>query len=210
MKGTRSVLARAVTFAVVAVAVLIQARPARAHCDTMGGPVVAAARVALESGDVTPVLKWVKPAAEGEIKAAFTRAVAVRALGPQARDLADAYFFEALVRIHRDGEGAPYTGLKPAGAVEPAVAMADEALASGTVSRLGDALGAEVAEGIRQRFARAYEARKVADTSVQAGREFVEAYVQFTHFVERLHLDATAGDPAHVVAAGGAATAHGH
>ncbi len=210
MKGTRSVLARAVTFAVVAVAVLIQARPARAHCDTMGGPVVAAARVALESGDVTPVLKWVKPAAEGEIKAAFTRAVAVRALGPQARDLADAYFFEALVRIHRDGEGAPYTGLKPAGAVEPAVAMADEALASGTVSRLGDALGAEVAEGIRRHFGRAYEARKVADTSVQAGREFVEAYVQFTHFVERLHLDATAGDPAHVVAAGGAATAHGH
>jgi hypothetical protein len=30
-----------------------------AHCDTLDGPVVAAARQALQQRDVTPVLKWV-------------------------------------------------------------------------------------------------------------------------------------------------------
>ena len=167
-------------------------RPAHAHCDTADGPVVAAAKVALAKGDVTPVLKWVKPEAEPEIKAAFARALAVRGKGAEAQALADEYFFENLVRIHRAGEGAPYTGILPAGSpVDPAVALADQALASGNVDGLVKALTHHVDEGIRERFARAAAARRQADTSVPAGREFVDAYVEFTHFVERLHTDAT-------------------
>ena len=42
---------------------------ARAHCDTMDGPVVKDAKAALEKGDVTPVLKWVAKDAEPEIRA---------------------------------------------------------------------------------------------------------------------------------------------
>ena len=81
-----------------------------AHCDTMDGPVVAAARVALEKGDIAPVLKWVKPEREKEIRAAFARTLSVRAGGPEAKELADMYFFETLVRVHRAGEGAPLHG----------------------------------------------------------------------------------------------------
>ncbi len=36
-----------------------------------------------------------------------------------------------------------------------------------------------------------------ADKNVEAGREFVEAYVIFTHYVERLHDDASAGGAHH-------------
>ena len=46
-------------------------------------------------------------------------------------------------------------------------------------------------KGIRERFTKAKEAKKHSDQSIEAGREFVEAYVQFTHYVERLHLDST-------------------
>ncbi|MFZ1438146.1 MAG: DUF6448 family protein [Candidatus Microthrix subdominans] len=100
------------SFVVTAVlGAILAARPVLAHCDTADGPVVAAAKVALEKGDITPVLKWVKPAAESEIRAAFTRALAVRQKGPDAQALADQFFFENLVRIHRAGEGAPYTGI---------------------------------------------------------------------------------------------------
>jgi hypothetical protein len=159
--------------------------------------VVAAAEIALERGDVTPALKWIRPEHEGEIRAVFAHVLAVRQLGPEARDMADRYLFETLVRIHREGEGAPYTGLKPAGAVDPAVAMADQALEDGSVDRLVDALSGHVAAGIRERYARATEARKHADDSVEAGREFVEAYVQFTHYVEGLHLLATSESAHH-------------
>ncbi len=171
---------------------ILAAPPAAAHCDTADGPVVAAARMALEKGDITPVLKWVKPAAELEIRAAFILALAVRGKGPEARALADQYLFENLVRIHRAGEGAPYTGVQPSGTpVEPAVALADEALANGNVDKLVKGITHRVEEGIRERFARAAATRKRADVSVAAGREFVETYVEFTHYVERLDQDAT-------------------
>lgn len=164
--------------------------PASAHCDTMKGPVVATAKLALKTGDVTPVLKWVKKEHEAEIRAAFAHTLKVRALGPEASELADNYFFETLVRVHRMGENAPYTGLS-AEDPEPAIEAADKALASGSVDELVRMVTEKVAAGIRERFARVRETRIHADKSVEAGREYVEAYVLFTHFVERLHVDAT-------------------
>jgi hypothetical protein len=158
-----------------------------AHCDTLDGPVVATARIALEKGDVTPLLKWVSHDDEKEIKDALKKTLAVRKQGGEAKELADMYFFETLVRIHRAGEGAPYTGLKPGEAIDPAVALADKALETGNVDKLVNVLTNAMANGIRERFAEAYENQKHADDNVEAGREFVESYVIFTHYVEGLH-----------------------
>ncbi len=169
-------------------------RMAGAHCDTLDGPVVATARVALEKGDVTPVLKWVTKENEAEIRAAFSRTLAVRGKGPEARELADTYFFETLVRLHRAGEGAPYAGLKPAGTdLGSVVVGADRALEAGSVEGLVKLVTDGVAAGIRERFARATTARKHADESVEAGREYVEAYVEYVHYVERVHAAAASG-----------------
>jgi len=60
---------------------------------------------------------------------------------------------------------------------------------------------AQAVEGIRRRFALAAEKRKHAEESVEAGREFVQAYVEYVHYVERLHADATS-PAAHEPAAG--------
>jgi len=167
-------------------------RPASAHCDTVDGPVVKDARAALESKDVTPVLKWVRPDKQTEIHEAFQNTLRVRVLGPEARALADRFFFETLVRVHREGEGAPYTGLKPAGtAVDPGIAAADAALETGSVEPLVSLLAAEVDTGLRHRFAEATKARKHAAASVENGRRYVAAYVEFVHYAERLQRDAT-------------------
>jgi hypothetical protein len=184
----------ATTLAVLAI--LAPTAVAWAHCDTLDGPVVTDARLALEKGDVTPVLKWVKPAAEAEIREAFRKTLLVRAKGAEAREMADLYFFETLVRVHREGEGAPYTGLKPADAVEPIIAMSDKALDSGSVDPLLKAVTEDVAKGIRERYRHVLEAKKHAKESVDAGRRFVEAYVIYTHYVEHLHADATT-NPSH-------------
>jgi hypothetical protein len=186
------------TLAVV-VGITLGATPAHAHCDTMNGPVVTAATLALEKGDVTPVLIWVKPEAEAEIRAAFKQTLAVRQAGPQSRDLADRYFFETLVRIHRAGEGAPYTGLKPATTpVEPAVQAADKALdGTGSIDAVVKLVAGDIASGIRQRWQRAEEARKHANDSVEAGRRYVEAYVEYVHYVENLHVAASPAGSAH-------------
>src|SRR5574340_536244 len=163
-----------------------------AHCDTLEGPVVLTAKIALEKGDITPVLKWVKKEDEKEIKELFKKAVAARKQGKEAKELADMYFFETFVRIHRAGEGAPYTGLKPGEAIEPPVEAADQALESGSVDNLIKMVTDAVAKGIRERFKHTQETKKHADDSVEAGRKFVEAYVDFTHYAERLYSNAIA------------------
>jgi hypothetical protein len=181
-------------------------RGAAAHCDTLAGPVVADAQAALARGEVDPVLKWVRPADEPEVRAAFAAALSVRAEGAAARALADRYFFETLVRLHRAGEGAPFTGLKPADEVEPIVLLTDRALAAGSAEELVGALSAQVAAGIRSRFARAQAARAHAEHDAAHGREWVAAYVELTHYLERLERDSTTA-AAHAPAAG---AAHDH
>ena len=175
------------TLSVLSFLSIVYVGDASAHCDTLDGPVVATARTALDKGDVTPLLKWVRPEEEKEIQTAFQKTLAMRVKGPEAKELAEMYFFETLVRIHREGEGAPYTGLKPGETVDPAVALADKALGSGNVDKLVRVLSNAMANGIRKRFQHARETQNHADDSVAAGREFVESYVIFTHYVEGLH-----------------------
>jgi len=181
--------------AISALAVLLAASPreAAAHCDTLDGPVIQDARKAIASRDINPVLKWVKPKDEKAVRGAFQKVLASKAANLEA---AEHKFFTALVKIHRAGEGAPFTGLKPAGTVEPAVAEADKALTSGSADALVKLITDEVAAGIKKRYELAATAYKHKDESIAQGREFVEAYVAYTHYVERLHQDAT-GKGAH-------------
>src|SRR4030066_2345176 len=112
-----------------------------AHCDGMDGPVITAAKQALETADINLVLIWVSKKDETEIRKAFQKTLAVRKLNPEAKELADMYFFETLVRIHRAGEGEPYTGLKPAGRdLGPAIPAADKAVADGKLAPLSKLL----------------------------------------------------------------------
>jgi len=176
---------------------LLVSETAFAHCDTMDGPVVKDAQAAFEKGDVTGVLKWVPKASVDEIRQMFAKTLIVRAKGPEAKELADMYFFETLVRLHRAGEGFAYTGLKPAGTPVPSpVAKADEALTKGSVDELAKKIAAAVETGIRNRFAAAAQAAKHKDESVDAGRRFVAAYVQFVHYVEAVH-ETVMGHDAH-------------
>ena len=170
---------------------------ARAHCDSLDGPVVTDARAALQAGHVDRVLEWVSAKQEPKVREAFSNTLRVRALGEPARDLADRYFFETLVRLHRETEGAPYTGLRPAGAaVEAGVEQADRSIQAGSADRLARAVSAAVQNGIRQRFERVVRLRRRAGRSPADGRRYVAAYVDYIHYVRRIHLGAT-GNQSH-------------
>lgn len=167
---------------------VIDATPALAHCDGLDGPVVSAARIALQTGDLNRVLIWVRPEDVGEIQRAFNEALATRKLGPQPQEMADRYFFETLVRIHRAGEGAPYTGLKPAGRnLGPAIPAADKAVDTGSLNELERLLTESVKKGLHARFHNLIEKKAFRADDVAAGREFIANYVTFIHYVERLY-----------------------
>jgi hypothetical protein len=161
----------------------------------MDGPVIGDARVALERRDPAPVLKWVTKEHEPEIQDAFRKTLAVRAMSEDAKQLADLFFFETLVRIHRAGEGEAFTGLKPAGSVDSGIDAADKALESGSSAKLAARMSEDIKEGISHRFEAALERKKHAGDGVDAGREYVEAYVDYVHFVESVSRLAERGAP---------------
>ncbi|HEX2826164.1 MAG TPA: DUF6448 family protein [Burkholderiales bacterium] len=171
---------------------------AQAHCDTLDGPVVGAARKALDTNNVNLVLVWVQKNDEAEIKNQFQKTIAVRKAGGQAKELADMYFFETLVRIHRAGEGAGYTGLKAAGKIEPPIAAADKSLETGKLQDVAQLISKRTEQGLHRSFEAVVARKKYNANDVAAGRAFVSAYVEYTHYVERLYNAAETLAPEHV------------
>ena len=146
------------------------------HCDSLDGPVVAAARQALQQGDVDLVLPYVHAEGERDVRQAFDATLKVRTLGPEARELADRWLFETVVRIHRAGEGAPFTGLKAAGLdVGPVIPAAERALESGSPQPLSDVLCGIVQQQIGERHRYAMRLKEHAGEGVAEARQYVEA-----------------------------------
>lgn len=163
------------------------------HCDTMDGPVVKAAVAALDADDVGLVLPFVHKTGETEIQRVFDDVRAARRLGPAAREVADRYFFETVVRVHRAGEGAPFTGVKPAGlGVGPVIPLAENAVATGSADQLLDFLTAELNRHVQRRFGRVVQLAGQPRSSIEAERAYVAAVLGFEVYSHRLHEAMTA------------------
>lgn len=155
------------------------------HCDTMDGPVIGDAKKAFETGNVNYVLKWVKQDDENVIKKTFTQAVKVRALNADAKDLAEKYFFDVLVRIHRAGEGVPFTGVKPSGIpIDEKISAADKSIQEGNLAPLAAITPEKRMSEMKELFKKVIALQKFDVNNVEAGRKYIEAYVQFFHFAE--------------------------
>ncbi len=162
------------------------------HCDTLDGPVVAAAKKALETGNVNLILPWVPKKAENELKRAFRKVLPVRNLNKGAADLADYWFFETAVRLHRAGEGAAYTGLKPAGLDwGPVVPRAEKAIETGDPKEVIDFLTHTVQEALEERFHPAMEKKNYDANNVADAREYVQAMLGFVLWSHGLYAFVT-------------------
>lgn len=158
-----------------------------AHCDSYDGPVIKDALAALETKNVAPVLKWVEPQYEEEITTLFQKTLKYKNEDREVYDLLEKHFLETLVRLHREGEGAPYTGLKPAGSTSKIITMTDAALHEEKINPLVTALTGHLENVVREKYEKVARLKKLKDSSPEAGREFVAAYVDYTHTIEALH-----------------------
>lgn len=163
------------------------------HCDSLDGPVVVAAQQALEAGRVERILPFVPADAEAEVKSAFERTIAIRGMGPEVAELADRWFFENVVRLHRAGEGAPYTGVKPAGLSHgPVIPVAERAIETGTGDELSAMLSNIVADQVKLRLDHVMQLKAHAGAGVAEAREYVEALLGLQVWSHKLYLAALA------------------
>ena len=158
------------------------------HCDSMDGPVVRAAARALDTEDVYLILPYVAADAERSLLGAFELAIKVRAQGGEAAQVADLYFYETAVRLHRAGEGAPYTGLKPAGLdVGPVIPLAERAIDTSDPTELADYLAEAVRTETLDRFAVMERAKHAsAVDGVAAARAYVQASLGWQVWAHKL------------------------
>lgn len=174
------------------------------HCDSLDGPVVVAARQALAAGDVELILPFVPSESEEEVRDAYGLAMKARAAGGESTEVADRWFFETAVRVHRAGEGAPFTGLRPAGLdVGPVIPLAEQALKDGSADELADLLCRAVEAQVEARHAHAMELGRRSEESVAQAREYVQAALGLQVWAHHLYQQILAGT--HEAAAG-----HGH
>jgi Family of unknown function (DUF6448) len=185
----QGLIIRSFTVLAVLLGILFCARDeARAHCDTMDGPVVKAAQKSLATKNVNLVLIWVQKKDETEIRQRFLQTLDVRRLSHQARELADNYFFETVVRLHRAGEGEPYMGLKPAGTdLGQVIPVADKAFQDGSLDALLKLFAVPARAEIQARFREAITKKSFNENDIEAGREYVKAYITFMHHIEHLY-----------------------
>ncbi len=173
------------TVAAAAAIIIMMPVSASAHCDTMDGPTVADGIKAIENNNINYVLKWIQPDYEKEITDIFNLSMKVKDLSPESKELAEKYFFSELVRIHRSGEGAPFTGLKPSGTfIDEKVLAADESIEIGNLSPLENLIEEEKMPELKERFERVIELKNFDVNNVEEGREYIEAYVKFFKFAE--------------------------
>ena len=205
MHAMKSIMKKSMLGIVAAVGIMVMSPlTASAHCDTMEGPTVADGFKAMDTNNINYVLKWVQPKYEKEITEKFNLSMKVKDLSPNAKVLAEQYFFSELVRVHRAGENAPFDGLKPYGTpIDEKVKAADKSIEVGNLSPLEGLLEKEKMPELKERFERVMALKNFDVNNVEAGREYIEAYVMFFKFAE--------GEEEHHWAAEGhgAASAHG-
>jgi hypothetical protein len=164
------------------------------RCDALDGPVIQAAKKAIERINVLYVLPWVQHASEAELRDAFEDLMHAREKHPDAEKVADRWFFETVVRLHRMGEGEAFTGLKPDGADPgPASRLADAALESGDVEDLKDFFEDAIEDELKMRLARVTSTSGYEPWDIPAARLHIHETLEFFRFVERLSraLDGT-------------------
>ncbi len=171
----------------VSLLLFLASTPAFAHCDSYDGPVIKDAIKALETNVVKLVFKWITPDQEAEITGLFNKVYGLKNGDREIYSIVEKHFFETLVRLHRETEGAPYTGLKPAGTTKQIIVMSDKAIENDDIDKLLAQLNNHIGSVIREKYHKVAMLNKVKDNSAEEGRAYVKAYVDYTHSLEALH-----------------------
>jgi hypothetical protein len=136
---------------------------------------------------------------EQEIVYLFNKTNSLKSGDKEVYDIVKKHFFETLVRLHRETEGAPYTGLKPAGQTKKIIQLSDQTIVDNNIDDLLIKLNKHIEKVIREKYKKVAVLSRTKNISIENGREYVSAYVDYTHTLEALHdiLEHDSGNAEH-------------
>jgi len=143
---------------------------------------------ALDAQDVEIALAFVDEASEAEVRTIFEEVSEIRTLRATVREIADRLFTETVVRLHRASEGAPFTGLKPAGLDHgPVIPVAERAIRTGSPDELIGELTHEVEVEVKARLDRVLALRARAHEGLRPAREYTSAMLALQVWSNQVH-----------------------
>ena len=167
------------------------------HDDTTNGPVLKAAKLALETGNVNYVLIWFPEESENKLKNLFEKTFCERRAGKDVQGVAIDWYFATLSRLHRDRERALYTCMKPNGLdVSPVVPKAERAIETGDAEEIIGVVPKTMEGELRQHFHYVMEKRNYDVNNIIAGRAYVAAFIDFIEYLHNLNTS-TSGEVGH-------------
>ncbi|PKP12131.1 MAG: hypothetical protein CVU09_01150 [Bacteroidetes bacterium HGW-Bacteroidetes-4] len=187
LKTSKTRMQTVVSLVFISLLMIFSSLPVSAHCDSYDGPTIKDAMKALETNNVNLVLKWITPEQEKEIIPLFNKTYALKSGDKEVYAIVEKHFLETLVRLHRESEGAPYTGLKPAGTTKKIIQLSDQTIERKDIDVFLGKLNNHIGNAIKEKYEKVAALDKVKNDSPEKGREFVEAYVDFTHTIEAIH-----------------------
>lgn len=190
-------LSKIIGFFGLLIAMLLLPQNSFAHCDSYDGPVIQDAFKALESDNVELVYKWISEDQEAEITSLFNKTLKYKNRDKEVYQLLEKHFLETLVRLHREGEGAPYTGLKPAGSTKQIIGLTDIAILEKDLPTLLNKLNKHIGKVIKEKYEKVAALYDVRDESPEKGRAYVAAYVDYTHTIEAIHAPLEHNEASH-------------
>ncbi|MFW9973020.1 MAG: DUF6448 family protein, partial [Candidatus Odinarchaeota archaeon] len=153
-----------------------------------------AAKEALSEKNINLILPWVPEEAEEELEKIFKKTLTIREKGKESAELADLWFFENAVRLHRIGEGKGFTGLKPAGLDwGPIVPRADKAIENKNPNEVIDFLKNTIEDKLKEKFQYIMALINYDKNDVKNARKYVHAILDFTLFSNHLYKFLIAG-----------------
>ncbi len=174
---------------------LLSGPHALAHCDRENGPVAMAAKEALKTGNLDQILIWVGEEQEQELREKFQHSLEVYKNGGNSAELAEKYFMETAVRLHRAAEGMPFEGLKQASPNPPDIEAAEKALETGNFEPVKELLCSALEEESLKWLEKARTSAENKEESIAAGREWVDNYVKYIVYIHKLYKTIQAGPP---------------
>ena len=157
------------------------------HCDTESGPVIKAAKQAIKTGNVNYILIWVQKDDSEKIIEVFNKTILNIKKDPTNQENYEKELFTTLLKVHREGEGAEFSGIKDDNTVLKPIKMADSAIDDGSIKEVSKMVTNHIERVITEKFTELEHARQFDVNDVEAGREYVRKYVEFMHLIEGLH-----------------------
>ena len=155
--------------------------------DVMQGPVVKAAKMSLETGNVNYVLIWLPEESENSIKNLLEKTCCKHSSKMNMQNQAYDWYFATVNRFFSASRSRDYLTVQFGGLSEkPLVLKVDKAIESGNFEEIRDIIPVSHEADAKQRFQHIMNMRNYPVNNIQSGRAYVSAFFDFARYVHNL------------------------